>query len=221
MSDTQEPTSENGKGRVPSGALGGLLAGIGMFLAAIVCLGLVALILTRGAPPSDTAEPVRISPARRSADFAACRSNLRQLGYAIGMYQTDYNEQMPTRLQTLWDRGYARVLKIFLCPANDEFVPYTFSVDTAAFHYARVTDPKTVSRPGEVPVAYDRHLVHSLDGRPAVSVLFFDLHVAGMTQEDLLAALDKYTSLYDTPPTPPEAPGTEGEPVPETEAEEP
>lgn len=41
-----------------------------------------------------------LARARQQARGAACKSNLKQIGYSMGMYQTDYNELFPTSNNT-------------------------------------------------------------------------------------------------------------------------
>ena len=41
-----------------------------------------------------------LARARQQARGAACKSNLKQIGYSMGMYQTDYNELFPTSANT-------------------------------------------------------------------------------------------------------------------------
>lgn len=43
-----------------------------------------------------------LARARAQARAAACRSNLKQIGYSIGMYQTDYDELYPTSNNVSW-----------------------------------------------------------------------------------------------------------------------
>jgi prepilin-type N-terminal cleavage/methylation domain-containing protein/prepilin-type processing-associated H-X9-DG protein len=43
-----------------------------------------------------------LARARAQARAAACRSNLKQIGYSMGMYQTDYDELYPTSNNVSW-----------------------------------------------------------------------------------------------------------------------
>ncbi|MHC4712958.1 MAG: type II secretion system protein [Planctomycetota bacterium] len=44
-----------------------------------------------------------LARARAQARAAACRSNLKQIGYSVGMYQTDYDEFFPTSNNVVWE----------------------------------------------------------------------------------------------------------------------
>lgn len=43
-----------------------------------------------------------LTKARQQARAANCRSNLKQIGLAFGMYQTDYDEYFPSAQNTVW-----------------------------------------------------------------------------------------------------------------------
>jgi prepilin-type N-terminal cleavage/methylation domain-containing protein len=62
-----------------------------------------------------------LAETRTKARLSQCTSNLRQLGQALVMYDTDHNrhyENYPDRLTHLYDLGYARDTRIFICPMD-------------------------------------------------------------------------------------------------------
>jgi dolichol-phosphate mannosyltransferase len=72
-----------------------------------------------------------LANARRSAQKTTCRSNLRQLAFAIQIYAQDYDDVLPRwfngdPLAGVWDRTispYVRADRVFLCPSNTKSVP--------------------------------------------------------------------------------------------------
>ena len=68
-----------------------------------------------------------LSRARAQARAAACRSNMKQIGYAYGMYQTDYDEFFPTSnnvsfqmdangWEALWNAGVIEDVNTYILP---------------------------------------------------------------------------------------------------------
>jgi hypothetical protein len=144
---------------------------------------------------------------RSGGRYDSCRSNLKQIGLAIGMYQSDHSDEMPATLQALLDERYMRSPYVYTCPGAD--LPRK---DERAYPSSQEFDRTDVDQTGDylyarpsgavatrVPVAWDR-FVHA---NGMVSVLYFDLHVAIRRPSQLAAEVAANRKHYAAiPPMP-------------------
>jgi len=133
----------------------------------------------------------------------SCRSNLKQIRLALGMYQLDYQDELPPRLQTLVDLGYLKSTDILKSPCDTSGVAINARyVDvTSSYRYARVKKP--TSTEDAPPIMWDRAMHQGTDG---AVVLFYDLHVEWVLLPKLQAMVDRNRALYDKRPVMPREP---------------
>ncbi len=75
-----------------------------------------------------------LSQAREKARQAVCMNNLKQVGLAIMMYAQDYDGKTlyyrappeVTWHKSLWDNGYIKDGKVFLCPSQPPKTPTSY-----------------------------------------------------------------------------------------------
>jgi hypothetical protein len=132
-----------------------------------------------------------------------CRSNLKQIGLAAGLYRADYGGELPPKLQTLCDNGYLKDTGLLKCPqdtAGPAIDPRYVDV-TSSFRYAPT---KKLTGTGEnIPMMWERTLNHTKDG---VNVLFYNMRVRFTPLIELRAMIEKNRALYDKPPVMPVEP---------------
>lgn len=127
-----------------------------------------------------------LTRARAYARAAACKSNLKQMGLAVAMYQADNNEEMPPDIQTLLDDGYIKGGMIAYCPASRIMAVNEANLDaTASYHYAQIKKTKDYNLLRNLPIMWDKNIVHPDE---FVNVLYADMHVEA-TPVDLLEAI--------------------------------
>ncbi len=121
-----------------------------------------------------------LSLAREKARRISCASNLKQLGLALRMYSSDWNERFPTDsgatgLELLRSQGYLENAKMYTCPSTttvqmgDGLVLVAANVD---YQYA---GGMTEASPVDSGVMRDSNTNHSKYG----NILFIDGHVSG------------------------------------------
>ena len=146
-----------------------------MAVAGIV-LGAVSVVLTCALIPfiGYMAVQPQLTMAHDAAYVTTCKSNLKQIGLGILMYQADCDYEFPPDLQILHDMGYVRDTSLFVCPsAPADVAPATYDIDgPSSYYYARVTKGKDLKQ--VVPVMWDR-FVHPIG---VVNVFYSDGRVA-------------------------------------------
>jgi prepilin-type processing-associated H-X9-DG protein len=181
---------------------GGALGGKGLAIAGTVIGGVTTFMMCMMVPMAAVLFPA-LSKAREQARAVMCRNDLMQVGLAIGMYEVDNGGAMPPNLQALVNGGYIKGVVILRCPAAARTAALNPSdVDaTGDYYYARIATPESLVQPGSVPIVWDKEMVHDMTG---VNVLFADLHVQFMEIGNLIAAIQRNSSLYETPPQVPQ-----------------
>jgi len=136
-----------------------------------------------------------LNKAREMARRANCASNLKQIGLAVHMYSTDYNEWLPFNtlgdgtgsLEPLYPE-YLGNLKVFACPSSSEGPPATQAEIGTLSSYAYKSTGLTEMDASDTPIAADDTVAayadagtllttgdnHSVDG---VNILYMDGHV--------------------------------------------
>ncbi len=98
--------------------------------------------------------------ARRSARMTTCASNLRQVGFALRMYQEDWDKMSPSNtqnnVQTVWAvlKPYAKNTEVFHCP------DWTSAATRGIYSYTMSPGPNNEVRlpiPGTVVVYCVQH----------------------------------------------------------------
>lgn len=132
----------------------------------------------------------------------SCRSNLRQVGIAIGMYRSDYGGELPPDMKTFLDRGYLKRTWCFYCPSSSAAQPdYESSSSDLWSTESSYLYVRPINREGEVmptlPIMWERKLWH---GPYGVSVLYSDLHVEGVQPDKLKKEIAANAAWYPAPP---------------------
>jgi len=117
--------------------------------------------------------PRILAPTRKGLQ-ASCQSNLKQIGFAVGMYMEDYDDRLPPAHS--WQEALQPYIseesreRLLQCPRTDE--PYVFNDGLAG------KSLEDIPNPAETPVAWD---TLTDDGKPlhigGFNVLFLDGHV--------------------------------------------
>ena len=127
-----------------------------------------------------------LARSREEARKAVCKSNMKQIGLAIAMYQNDFDERNPKELADLHDQ-YITAVKIFRCPSDKS--PRALN-DHIKCSYVYVGNlPPTVSP--QTIIAYCRKGIHQR-GR---NVLCYDGHVEWIPNGRLPARLQESLRL--------------------------
>ncbi|MFH1778226.1 MAG: prepilin-type N-terminal cleavage/methylation domain-containing protein [Candidatus Omnitrophota bacterium] len=105
--------------------------------------------------------------ARERGRRTSCLNNIRQIGLAISMYRTDYNEAFPpaNNLDPLFP-NYVDKLEVFVCPSSGSATPATANAGDYTY-----TTPGNNNPPSNTPLVQDT-LATNHNGR--VNVLFAD-----------------------------------------------
>jgi hypothetical protein len=167
--------------------IGADAAGAGIWFGAISTTALCGFVVFAPALTSTT-----------SCRGSSCRSNLKQVGLAIGMYQADYGEALSPNIQTLCDEGYMKGGGFLLeCPSGTRDVAIDSSnVDKSGdYYYCPVKAPSKLKLP--LPIAWDKYMLH---GPWGVNVLFSDLHVQFVNARNLRSGIVANAGSYFQPP---------------------
>jgi prepilin-type processing-associated H-X9-DG protein len=133
--------------------------------------------------------------------WLSCRSNLKQIGLAIGMYQYDNADQMPPDLQELRYRHYINDAKILLCPAvSTAEIDYSVPGADVSYYYARPA-VRADSLVPALPIVWEKKQWH---GGRGGNVLYSDLHVEPVELDKLKRQINERPALYFSPPQLPE-----------------
>ena len=100
-------------------------------------------------------------------------SNLKQIGYGVHLYSSDYDEQFPENLAVLYEQDYLKDHRFFVCPTVARRMTRVFGCNCKelpqgyeSYCYASGVQP---TDPPEYVVAFDEESNHDRDG---VNVLF-------------------------------------------------
>ena len=129
----------------------------------------------------------------------SCRSNLKQIGLAIGMYQADNGGQMPQDLQFLVDTLCIKDTSVLQCPSAPK--DKTESAGAPSYFCAGSLRPIATKIPPMLPIAWERKEWHR---RLGVNVLYADLHVKAVPLEGLKRQVEEHQEWYASPPVLPE-----------------
>jgi len=168
--------------------LGADAANAGIWFGAISALALCGLMVYASI----------LTPSRDYQAPPSCRSHLKQLGLAIGMYQADYAEALPPNMQILCDEGYLKAGDCILtCPNRKLNIPVDSShIDrTCDYYYFPVSSPNKTS--SALPIAWDKYMAHS---PTSTNALFTDLHVQAVDMAVLRSTITANAAAYVHPP---------------------
>lgn len=167
----------------PVGSLGSLLGVVGALgdMTQMSAGGTVAV----GAVAAGIMMPA-LARARGEARKAVCKSNVKQLGLGIMMYTMDYDENLPQKLEDLYD-DYISADNIFVCPTDTSPMEIGKGLK-CSYHYvgrlSKLTDPSVI-------ILYDKRGSHD-GGR---NVLFYDGHVEWVAEWQLKDRLQESFEL--------------------------
>ncbi len=106
-----------------------------------------------------------LARARGEARKAVCKSNIKQIGLAMAMYQNDFNEQTPNKLDDLYDQ-YITAKQIFKCPQDNRPMTIGQGIQCSYIYVGRT--PRTTDP--QVAILWDKRGNH----RRGRNVLFYD-----------------------------------------------
>ncbi len=157
----------------------------------------------------------------------SCRSNLKQIGYSLGMYQYDNSEWMPPDFLTLIDNGYMNLgftsrdpverireiarSSVLDCPSSQDEPLDPMDIEGAFSYYFARTVALPEMGASQVPIVWEKKVWHPLGpidrlfNPESVYVIYGDLHVAKTSLEDLERLINENAHLYEKPPRMPEA----------------
>jgi len=160
--------------------------------------------------------PFSADADREARNAGTCRSNLKQIGLAIGMYESDYDEQMPPDIETLAVEGYLKIgadrgmveenapagETVLTCPSRLDEQLMSGDLDgTSSYYYAQLKDPQHMERLRQTPIMWEKVKSH----RKGVNALFADLSVRMEPLDVLRGRIEQNAGLYVKPPVLPEA----------------
>jgi hypothetical protein len=127
----------------------------------------------------------RMFGRRRHHHRPRCSSNLKQIGYGLHLYSSDWNEEFPESLPVLYEAGYFTDNKVFVCGnASDQVVRFTegdpFTDNHVSYCYVSGVHP---TDPPEYVVAFDEEWNHEKSG---LNVLYTGGNVQWLADLDLL-----------------------------------
>jgi hypothetical protein len=164
-----------------------------------IVLGAIGMVVQCTIVPVALLFPA-LSAAREQARAIACKSNLKQAGLAMLMYQNDNGGEFPLTVQSLVSEGYAKDARIFACPskASGDAVRYDDVDATMSYVYARPL--KRAQDVAEAaPMMWDKNVHRTVQKRGA-NVLFEDGYVENMEVDELKRLVEKMASRYELAP---------------------
>jgi hypothetical protein len=111
-------------------------------------LYLVVVALAVGLPAMSILSGM--SDARKAADTAVCKNNLKNIGLALGMYEMDKGKK-PEKLSGLCPM-YVKDLSVFLCPGVRRHIKDASEIDSKTCYV--LIQPPADAGDGEKAVAY-------------------------------------------------------------------
>jgi prepilin-type processing-associated H-X9-DG protein len=138
------------------------------------------------------------------------------IGMSIQIYQADNNGQMPPSIGVLAKESYLKIgvgtdgvennspvgETVLTCPSRRGDKLMGGDLDgTSSYCYAQPKDPRGISRPGTVPIMWEKAQSH----RRGVNVLFADFQAQTEPLATLRDQIEQNSSLYVKPPVLPEA----------------
>jgi hypothetical protein len=162
-------------------------------------IGLVFGLLTLPAPFLDVRSHV-------AEDGMTCRSNLKQIAIAIGMYQDENDGVFPPSIAMLVDGKHILSTWLLYCPASlpkrvygGNPAPDPATLETS-FVYARPLKRGDAPMP-VLPIMWERKHWHRGAG---INVVYSDLHVEAVEPARLKGEIDGHAAWYTTRPAMPE-----------------
>ena len=158
-----------------------------------------------------------LAKAREMARRASCASNLRQIGFGVHMYASDYSEYLPYKatddgtvsLELLYP-NYIGATKVFACLSSSEAAPTTQATIGTSSSYAYKSTGVSEMDASDTPIAADDTANTYADagttlttadnhGTEGVNILYLDGHVKWETSNSSSAvAVAGLAGLEDT-----------------------
>ena len=145
---------------------------------------------------------------REPARQTMCKTNLKQIGLAVLLYQDSFGDYPPD-LEILITTGFAGDSQVFRCPSQEgKDIRIGDNIDAeGSYYYARIAPGGNPPDEIPVPIAWDKKCVHRVSlgantsaSLPGVNVLHSDGSATTLTCDALKAAVAKYAEYYAKPP---------------------